>query len=572
MNSFERNPEMPSCQASTPGTYYLHARPEIVELIPITAQRILDVGCGAGGLSATLKARQTAEIHGVEIVEQAAAHARHHLDHVWNCGIEEALPQLPDGHYDCIVIADVLEHLLDPLFVITELKKKLTSNGKLIASIPNIQNWGVLSELLQGKWDYRSEGILDRTHLRFFTRKSVQELFWGAGLRIARLSRTRHGEPPPSAFLDKLNDIGLSAKELALDGETFQFLIEAELPDLSVKPKVAIVVLNWNGKQDTLECLESIGKLDYPNYQTIVVDNGSTDDSVDAIRTQFQNVVVLQTGANLGYAGGNNVGIKRALESGAAYILILNNDTIVDPSLLSAFVGATKIAPGAGVYGAKIYFHNQPETLWFAGGRWHAAKMGFEHIGYGQKDGAEYAAYRECDYVTGCALFAGADVFRKVGLLDEDFFLTYEETDWCYRARGQGYLCLITPGAKLWHKVSVSFGGSGSPLQKYFMTRNKLLWGHKYLSKGARRALHQKSRELTREILFPRFPSLNASGSHPKYLLWATLTWYKTAKRNLNDRINKAMLYAFRDYYFRRFGDCPHAVRQLAAKSSTPRD
>lgn len=572
MNSFERNPEEPSGQASTPGTYYLHARPEIVELIPITAQRILDVGCGAGGLSATLKARQTAEIHGVEIVEQAAAHARHHLDHVWNCGIEAALPELPDGYYDCIVIADVLEHLLDPLFVLTELKKKLTSNGTLIASIPNIQNWGTLSELLQGKWDYRSEGILDRTHLRFFTRKSVEELFWGAGFRIARLSRTRRGEPPPSAFLDKMKDIGLSAKELALDGETFQFLIDAELPDLSVKPKVAVVVLNWNGKQDTLECLESIGKLDYPNYQTVVVDNGSTDDSVDAIRTKFPNVFVLQTGANLGYAGGNNVGIKWALNNGADHILLLNNDTAIDPKLLSAFVEAAQTIPNAGVFGAKIYFHDQPDVLWFAGGRWLPNAMRLEHIGYGQKDGDEFEQYRECDYVTGCALLVSADVFRKVGLLDEDFFLTYEETDWCYRARNNGYRCIVVPRAKLWHKISVSFGGSGSPLQKYFMTRNKLLWGQKYLSKDARRALHRQSWELTRAILVPRFPRLNASGSYPKRLLWAALTWYKTVRRNLNDRVNKAVLYAFRDYYFRRFGDCPHAIRQLAAKSSAPRD
>lgn len=571
MNSLATTPEIPSDQVSIPGAYYLRARPEIVELVPIAAQRILDVGCGAGGLSATLKGRQTAEIHGVEIVEQAAAHARHHLDHVWNCGIEAALPELPDGYYDCIVIADVLEHLLDPLFVISELKKKLTSNGTLIASIPNIQNWGTLSELLQGKWDYRSEGILDRTHLRFFTRKSVEELFWSAGFRIARLSRTRRGEPPPSAFLDKMKDIGLSAKELALDGETFQFLIEAELPDLSVKPKVAIVVLNWNGKQDTLECLESIGKLDYPNYQTVVVDNGSTDDSVDAIRTKFPNVFVLQTGANLGYAGGNNVGIKWAISNNSEYIFILNNDVIVDQKCLHELVNADLVAD-CGVLGPANFYYEKQNELWTIGAtRKSTPTPGYKLLADGDNKN-DWPLPLMVDSIVGSSILIRREVIEKVGLLDERFFLCWEEFDFCARSIDAGFKCLYVPHASIWHKVGSALGELESPLRRYFNIRNRLLWASKHCSRSEQRQLKQDAKQVARQIFVQPFAVPQGSQVFVKRLLWAATSWIKSIRRRLAQPANKVTLYALRDFYLKRFGDCPHAIRQLAAKSSAPRD
>lgn len=551
-------------KTQNPGTYYLHARPEVLDLVPLTARKLLDVGCGAGGLSANLKARQTVEVHGVELVEKAADHARKYIDQVWNSTIEEALPNLPDKYYDCIVIADVLEHLLDPWTVLAELKNKLAEGGKLVASIPNIQNWGVLSELIQGKWDYRSEGILDRTHLRFFTRKSVEELFWNAGFRIAALTTTSRGPALTGALMDSFACAGLSAKSLEQDSQAFQFLVVAEVPNLAVMPKVTIVVLNWNGKDDTLECLASLNQLDYPNYEVVVVDNGSTDDSVEAISKQYPDVTLLQTRANLGYAGGNNVGIRWAMEHGADFVLILNNDTIIDPNLLSALVEAARIVPEAGIYGSKIYFYDRPEILWFAGGRWLTDAVRLEHVGYGQKDGPEFVDYRECDYVTGCALFARAEVFRKIGLLDESFFLTYEETDWCYRARDKGYRCLVVPQAKLWHKVSSSFGGSTSPLVTYFMTRNKLLWAKKYCSQTEWREITRETSQLARHILFPRFAIATGDQFIVKRIVWSLHSWWKIIRKNLAQPSNMAILYGLRDYYFRRLGDCPAVVRRLA--------
>ena len=239
--------------------YYHHTRPEVLKLIPLNSQKVLDVGCGAGELGFALKKRQRTEVHGVELVFSAAESAKSYLDKVWNSAIEDVLPDLPGDYYDCIVVADILEHLIDPWAVLTILKSKLSSDGKIIASIPNIQNWKIISDLIQGEWNYRNEGILDRTHLRFFTRKSVEELFWRAGLHIANLSTIVRETAVDPFFINRLGKAGLPIKELARDGQTYQFLIEAEIPKATtIFPKIVVVILNWNGKDDTLECLASV--------------------------------------------------------------------------------------------------------------------------------------------------------------------------------------------------------------------------------------------------------------------------------------------------------------------------
>ena len=328
-------------------------------------------------------------------------------------------------------------------------------------------------------------------------------------------------------------------------------------------PFIIIVILNWNGKEDTLECLASAKQLDYSNYEIVLVDNGSADGSADAISKQYPDVTLLQTGENLGYAGGNNVGILWALEHGADYILLLNNDTIVSTDLLSAFINSANQLPSGSILGAKIYFYDNPDTLWFAGGRWRNESNSFEHIGHGQPDSIEFNHKIEVDYITGCALFADAATFKDVGLLYEDFFLTYEETDWCYRAKATGHKCIVIPEAKLWHKVSSSFGGADSPIVNYFMTRNKLLWAKKYLSFSIRMNLHNESLRTLRSILLPSWGWIDADLPLAKKMLWCFSTWLKTIKRNTANPINKSTLLGLRDYYLGRFGNCPDQVRKL---------
>jgi hypothetical protein len=297
----------------------------------------------------------------------------------------------------------------------------------------------------------------------------------------------------------------------------------------------------------------------------LVVDNGSTDGSVMAIRSRYPLIDVVETGANLGYAGGNNVGIRWALAHHADFILLLNNDTIVSPDLVGAFVKAVDLAPSHAVLGAKIYYCDSPETLWFAGGWWDDQSNSFKHLGQGQKDIGQFSHLAEVDYITGCALFADAITFQVVGLLDESFFLTYEETDWCYRARAKGLKCIVVPDASLCHKVSSSFGGVDTPLMTYFMQRNRLLWAKKHLPPKLRRRLHQEMVSTLFGALLPPWRPPDIEQPLFRGMMWALWAWLQNLRRGLANPINRATLVAFRDYYAGRYGDCPVEIRTLAA-------
>ena len=331
--------------------------------------------------------------------------------------------------------------------------------------------------------------------------------------------------------------------------------------DEKTSPSVTVIVLNWNGKVDTLECLGSLAKLDYPNFKIVVVDNASSDNSVVEIRAKFPEVVILETGDNLGFAGGNNVGIRWALQDGTDYILILNNDTIVAHDLLNAFVSAAKQQKDKAVLGAKIYFFDTPDMIWFAGGVWVKEQNKFIHLGWKQHDCSDFANISETDYITGCAMFIHADIFNDIGLLDEKFFLVYEETDWCYRAKARGYKCLVIPEAKLWHKVSASFGGSTSPIVRYFSVRNKLFWGKKHCSFSTMLKLHLESMRLLYDMFFPPLSCGKEAVCFPKNIYWSWLRWKETRKRE--KFLDKAALAGLRDFYLGRYGNCPDKVRKL---------
>lgn len=323
---------------------------------------------------------------------------------------------------------------------------------------------------------------------------------------------------------------------------------------------VSVILLNWNGKDDTLDCLKSLQDLSYPNYDIIVIDNGSTDDSVSAIKQGFPDIALIETGANLGFAEGNNVGIRHALKQNSDYILLLNNDTIVAPDILTAFIIAAEDNPNGGLFTAKMYYHSKPDTLWYAGATWDPDNSVFIHKGKGEKDdSAKYDTLIETDYACGCAIFIRTSILPKLGLMDKQFFLTYEETDWSFRARALGYSVLYVPQAVLWHKVSVSFGGPGSPLQSYFFARNRLLWAERHLSKKEYCSVLRYSMQ---EIFAwnVRRPGVNPL----KNIYWnLSGSLRRVRKPNASPAI-RAKYLGLRDYMLRRFGDCPTEVRQLA--------
>jgi GT2 family glycosyltransferase len=329
--------------------------------------------------------------------------------------------------------------------------------------------------------------------------------------------------------------------------------------------KIAIIVLNWNGKKDTLECLESIRQIDYQNFDIIVVDNGSNDDSVRAIQNKFSEVKVLETGENLGYAGGNNFGTRYAIKHGADYILLLNNDVIVDPQLIKNFIDAVlKVGPWA-IFSAKIFYFSQPKKIWYAGARRIKSTAHFIHIGQGSIDnGNEFNSLTETDYACGCAIFFYKGVIDKVGLFDEKFYLTYEEADFCYRAKKAGIKSYIVPGAKIWHKVSVSFGGEESALFRYFMNRNKLLWAEKNLPFFQRVLVYIRASNEFLSLLLPPFRLKMANDiSFIKKISSSLVEYRYSVIKYYNDPLRKAKILGLRDFLLRRFGGCSESVKSI---------
>lgn len=250
-------------------------------------------------------------------------------------------------------------------------------------------------------------------------------------------------------------------------------------------PSAVIVVLTWNGRDLTLDCLASLRHLDYPTYRVLVVDNGSTDGTVAAIRRLYPEVGVLENGENLGFAEGNNAGIRHALAGDADYVMLLNNDTTVDRDMLTVLIGVAEADPSIGVVGPAIYYHDHPDTIWSAGNAidWRGGAL--QRVHADERDIQIEAPY-ESDYVTGCALCMKREVMERIDLIDGRYFIYFEETDWCLRARAQGYRVVVVPRARMWHKVSASMKRD-SPATTYYMTRNRFLFVGNHLQ-GRRRS------------------------------------------------------------------------------------
>lgn len=316
------------------------------------------------------------------------------------------------------------------------------------------------------------------------------------------------------------------------------------------EPFIAIIILNWNGKRDTLACLDSLKNLNYTNFQTILVDNGSSDDSVAAIREKFPTVTLLETGENLGFAGGNNVGIEHALKLGVDALLLLNNDTEVDPDLLTAFAKQLNAHPEAGILGATIYLFDEREKLDHLGGKWNKRRAAFDFIGH--REISQTVKTEKLDYVCGAALLARREVFEKIGLLEARFFLIWEEADFCQRAKKAGMLSLTCPEARIWHKVSASFVG-GKPHTTYFWWRNRLLWIERNRSWPEKISLYL--RVLLPEIshLFKLYLLKTAQFR----LFGSRLSEEKQAERSRKLLQYRAALQGVKDYLFRRFGNAP---------------
>ena len=240
-------------------------------------------------------------------------------------------------------------------------------------------------------------------------------------------------------------------------------------------PLTYIIILNWNGWQDTLACVESCRELTWPNFRIIVVDNASTDGSEEQLRQQLSDEEIIQSGANLGFAGGNNIGIRCALECGADYVWLLNNDAVADPQALTMLIEAAERNPNVAMAGSKIYFHDDPCRIWSVSGIWEKGWLRLRMKGAHQLDRGQFDEPCKVWSISGCSMLVRSAAIREIGMLDEPFFLYWEDVEWCARAREHGYDVLYVPKSLVWHKVSVSTR-QGSFQQYYYHTRNGLFF------------------------------------------------------------------------------------------------
>jgi GT2 family glycosyltransferase len=239
---------------------------------------------------------------------------------------------------------------------------------------------------------------------------------------------------------------------------------------------VGVVVLNYNGLADTVECLQSLAALKYPRWFPVVVDNASVVDPRERLSHDFPGCVVIRSPENRGWAGGNNLGIRYCLENQADYVVLINNDTTVSSDLISRLVLAAETHREFGVLGPVIRDYQPPCAVQTEGCNFNRPDRPefFQRVPVPLVVG-EIPKVIEVDIVNGCCLMASADVFRKVGLIDERFFLIHEESDFCLRARRAGFRCGVISEALVWHKWSQSFRRTGLRHQCYYDTRNLLL-------------------------------------------------------------------------------------------------
>ncbi len=225
--------------------------------------------------------------------------------------------------------------------------------------------------------------------------------------------------------------------------------------DLKMKsPKVSIIILNWNGLEDTVECIESLNKITYPNYEVIVVDNASSGNDVEVLRQRFGDYIyIIENGRNYGFAEGNNIGMRYVLERGPDYVLLLNNDTTVAPDFLDKLMEVVQGNVRIGIAGPKSYHYDEPERLGCAGGFINYWTGSIRHMGAGQIDRGQLEQIINVDYITGTCMLISREVLVSVGLLDNRvFFSGGSDVDICIRASRRGFRALFAAKSKIWHK------------------------------------------------------------------------------------------------------------------------
>lgn len=267
---------------------------------------------------------------------------------------------------------------------------------------------------------------------------------------------------------------------------------------------VGVVILHYRGEEDTRECINSLTLNKDNNYslKLIVVANQSDENFISSLKKKYPTIDFIENKTNLGFAQGNNIGISQALRLGCEYILVLNNDTITAPDLISKLVSFAKKDSLVGLISPKIYFaagfeyhkdryskNERGKVIWYAGGILDWSNVFAYHRGVDEVDRQQFNKSSDTDFATGCCMLIKRSVIEKIGFLDKNYFLYFEDVDYSIRTQKAGFKVKYDPNAYLWHKNAASSGKPGSRLHVYYQTRNRLYFGYKYAPLRSKKSL-----------------------------------------------------------------------------------
>lgn len=447
--------------------YYRFDRPEVRALVPASARRILDVGCAGGGLGAGLKREKpTLVVDGIEVVPHAARMADDVLDRVFRGPVEDVHVLVEDGAYDCIIFADVLEHTVDPAQVLALLRPKLKAEGVLVVSLPNVRHWTVVGPLLEGNFDYEDAGILDRTHLRFFTKQTMVEFFAANAFDVTRIQKVPYGGEAPAPVVEALRGQGLKVDTLQDESGAYQYLLVCQKRPEPRERLTSIVLLAWNQLAYTKLCVESVLQNTHVPYELVLVDNGSVDGTPDYFRQLKAEhpeltIKVQLNRKNLGFAKGCNQGL--ALANGD-FVCFLNNDTLVVDGWLEQLQWWADLEPNIGMVG--------PVSNRVAG------IQKIDGVPYPEDELTPQMAERletfaaawraqnrhqsvQVNRIIGLCLLVKRELIERIGGFDTGFATgNFEDDDYCFRARVAGYRIVIARDVFLHHYGSKTFEGN----------------------------------------------------------------------------------------------------------------
>ncbi|HEY9723451.1 MAG TPA: glycosyltransferase [Oscillatoriaceae cyanobacterium] len=496
---------LPSTEHDAPvAPYFQHARSEIQRLVPSTARRVLDIGCASGALGEALKReRPGLEVVGIELDAQAAALAATRLDTVFTGSIDAIELPFPAGHFDCLVLADVLEHLPDPEATLSRLLPLLHDGGHVVLSLPNIRHHLPLCDLFfNGRFKYMDAGILDRTHLRFFTYREIVAWMARAGLNLVELDASVH--VPDHGLMQVLAEVvttfGYDAADFIQEASVVQYLMRLEKPlpntprglgasrDLEglapapagQPPVASIVMLTLNQLHLTQQCVESIFAYSSVPFELIVIDNGSTDGTRVYLRELAQRdprVRLHFNQTNMGFGHGCNQGIAMAE---GEFVVLLNNDTVVTESWLEGLLRPMWQVEAIGATGPRTNMCSSNQ------------KLAFVPYGHDMQEMQRFASWyshhnRGQAWMTlrliGFCMAVRRSVLEKIGGFDTTFGLgNFEDDDLSLRINTAGYRICVNNEVFIHHYGHATFRGESiDHTQQMLQNQDRFVekWGAK---------------------------------------------------------------------------------------------